>query len=75
MIATNSIDLSFDEGFNFYILTHLQEDSEKVTPEEEPQEESSSSKATISNTMPAKNFFEISAAKKRKRVMGVTSSS
>ncbi|GMP58551.1 hypothetical protein CsSME_00022178 [Camellia sinensis var. sinensis] len=57
--ATYGINLGADGGFNFYILPYLREDS-------------SSSEATIFDTMMPKNFLEIAAAQKRKRTTVTT---
>lgn len=68
MIAIDGIDLGADGGFDFYGLPHLWENIEEVAPEaEHPQEESSSSEATISDIMPPNNILEIAATRKRQR--------
>ncbi|KAI8031097.1 hypothetical protein LOK49_LG01G03015 [Camellia lanceoleosa] len=75
VIAIDGIDLGADGDFDFYILSHLQKDVEDVVPEEESQEESSSSEATISDIMPLKNFLEIATARKRERAAAIMSAS
>ncbi|THG13843.1 hypothetical protein TEA_014321 [Camellia sinensis var. sinensis] len=68
VIVIDGIDLGADDGFDFYVLSHLRENIKEVAPEvEHPQEESSSSEAAISDIMPPNNILEIVTTRKRQR--------